>query len=107
PQQWAIVSAIADEFFVGEGARAETVRTLFTVGDYKQAIFGFQGTDPIFFRAAFERFLARSRIHPDPGFEVEPREVEELSLTHSFRSTRPVLEFVDAAIGALPGPGMG
>ncbi|WP_163535893.1 UvrD-helicase domain-containing protein, partial [Klebsiella pneumoniae] len=38
PQQWAIVAAIADEFFVGEGARAETVRTLFTVGDYKQAI---------------------------------------------------------------------
>ncbi|NWP47929.1 UvrD-helicase domain-containing protein, partial [Escherichia coli] len=23
PQQWAIVAAIADEFFVGEGARAE------------------------------------------------------------------------------------
>ncbi|MBQ1499792.1 MAG: double-strand break repair helicase AddA [Sphingomonas sp.] len=107
PQQWAIVSAIADEFFVGEGARAETVRTLFTVGDYKQAIFGFQGTDPIFFRAAFERFLAKSRIHPDTDFDVAPREVEELSLTHSFRSTRPVLEFVDAAIGALPMPGMG
>jgi ATP-dependent helicase/nuclease subunit A len=38
-------------------ARSEAVRTLFTVGDYKQAIFGFQGTDPIFFRAAHERFL--------------------------------------------------
>lgn len=112
PQQWAIVSAIADEFFVGEGVRAETVRTLFTVGDYKQAIFGFQGTDPIFFRAAFERFLAKSRIHPDLDYvfdadKPEPREVEELSLTHSFRSTRPVLEFVDAALGALPAPGMG
>lgn len=112
PQQWAIVSAIADEFFVGEGVRAETVRTLFTVGDYKQAIFGFQGTDPIFFRAAFERFLALSRIEADPDYafdegKPEPREVEELSLTHSFRSTRPVLEFVDAAIGALPMPGMG
>ncbi|MEP9357237.1 double-strand break repair helicase AddA [Sphingomonas sp. KR3-1] len=107
PQQWAIVSAIADEFFVGEGIKAETIRTLFTVGDYKQAIFGFQGTDPIFFRAAFERFLAKSRIQPDPDFDVEPREVEELSLTHSFRSTRPVLEFVDAALGVLPAPGMG
>ncbi|NYT39596.1 double-strand break repair helicase AddA [Sphingomonas sp. R-74633] len=112
PQQWAIVSAIADEFFVGEGVRAETVRTLFTVGDYKQAIFGFQGTDPIFFRAAFERFLAMSRIKADADYvfdegKPEPREVEELSLTHSFRSTRPVLEFVDAALGALPLPGMG
>jgi ATP-dependent helicase/nuclease subunit A len=65
PQQWAIVSAIVDEFFAGEGTRAEGVRTLFTVGDYKQAIFGFQGTDPIFFRAAFERFLAMSRIRAD------------------------------------------
>jgi ATP-dependent helicase/nuclease subunit A len=112
PQQWAIVSAIADEFFVGEGVRAETVRTLFTVGDYKQAIFGFQGTDPIFFRAAFERFLAMSRIQSDPDYEFdegkpEPREVEELSLTQSFRSTEPILEFVDAAIAALPMPGMG
>jgi ATP-dependent helicase/nuclease subunit A len=107
PQQWAIVSAIADEFFAGEGVRAETVRTLFTVGDYKQAIFGFQGTDPIYFRAAFERFLALSNIHADAGFDIEPRPVEQLSLTHSFRSTRPVLEFVDAAIAALPAPGMG
>ncbi|WP_436424408.1 hypothetical protein, partial [Enterococcus faecium] len=29
------------------------------------------------------------------------------SLTQSFRSTRPVLEFVDAAIEALPEPGLG
>ncbi|MDG2532456.1 double-strand break repair helicase AddA [Sphingomonas sp. HITSZ_GF] len=112
PQQWQIVAAIADEFFVGEGVRATTMRTLFTVGDYKQAIFGFQGTDPIFFRAAFERFLRLSRVEADPDYEFdegkpEPREVEELSLTHSFRSTRPVLEFVDAALGVLPLPGMG
>ncbi len=107
PQQWAIVSKIVDEFFVGEGTRAERVRTLFTVGDYKQAIFGFQGTDPIYFRAAFERFRALSNFRPDAGFDVEPRPVEELSLTHSFRSTAPVLEFVDAAIGELPEPGMG
>lgn len=105
PQQWAIVSAIADEFFAGQGARGEMVRTLFTVGDYKQAIFGFQGTDPIYFRAAFERFLGLSRIRPE--FDVEAAELEPLSLTHSFRSTRPVLEFVDAALGALPDPGMG
>jgi ATP-dependent helicase/nuclease subunit A len=30
-----------------------------------------------------------------------------LSLTHSFRSTRPILEFVDAAIGVIPEPGLG
>jgi ATP-dependent helicase/nuclease subunit A len=112
PQQWAIVSAIVDEFFVGEGVRAGTVRTLFTVGDYKQAIFGFQGTDPIYFRAAFERFLRLSRIDPDPDYvfaedRPEPVPLEDLSLTHSFRSTRPVLEFVDAALAGLPEPGIG
>jgi ATP-dependent helicase/nuclease subunit A len=111
PQQWQIVGAIADEFFVGEGVRPEVLRTLFTVGDYKQAIFGFQGTDPIFFRAAFERFLRMSQVEPDPDYLFDvgaaPRPLEELSLTHSFRSTRPVLEFVDAALGVLPGEGMG
>jgi ATP-dependent helicase/nuclease subunit A len=105
PRQWAIVSAVADEFFAGEGARGDRLRTLFTVGDYKQAIFGFQGTDPIYFRAAFERFRRLAAVQAD--YEVEAQGLESLSLTHSFRSTRPILEFVDAAIAALPGPGMG
>jgi len=105
PRQWAIVSAMADEFFAGEGARGDRLRTLFTVGDYKQAIFGFQGTDPIFFQAAFERFKRLANIQSD--YEAEIRDLEQLSLTHSFRSTRPVLEFVDTALGLLPEPGMG
>lgn len=105
PQQWAIVAAIADEFFAGEGARGDRLRTLFTVGDYKQAIFGFQGTDPIYFRAAFDRFRTLAQTRPE--FDVEAPPIEPLSLTHSFRSTRPVLEFVDAALSVLPEPGMG
>ena len=44
--QWDIVEALIDDFFAGEGARADKLRTIFTVGDYKQAIFGFQGTSP-------------------------------------------------------------
>lgn len=94
--QWRIVRALADEFFAGEGAKGEEVRTLFTVGDHKQAIFGFQGTDPINFVAAERHFSARS-----------DGALERLSLTHSFRSTAPILEFVDAAVAALPEPGMG
>lgn len=94
--QWRIVRALADEFFAGEGAHGEEVRTLFTVGDHKQAIFGFQGTDPINFVAAERHFAARS-----------DGALERLSLTHSFRSTAPILEFVDAAVAALPEPGMG
>lgn len=94
--QWRIVRALADEFFAGEGAHGDEVRTLFTVGDYKQAIFGFQGTDPVNFAAAHVHFSERS----DGALET-------LSLTHSFRSTAPILEFVDSAIDVLPAPGMG
>jgi ATP-dependent helicase/nuclease subunit A len=105
PRQWAIVRAITDEFFAGEGARAGTQRTLFTVGDYKQAIFSFQGSDPAFFAAAHAHFDGQARISPD--YETPGRSLDTLSLTHSFRSTRPILEFVDAALAALPVPGMG
>jgi ATP-dependent helicase/nuclease subunit A len=105
PEQWAIVRALADEFFAGEGARADVQRTLFTVGDYKQAIFGFQGTSPAYFAAAHAHFDRASKVRPE--FIADARALDTLSLTHSFRSTRPVLEFVDAAISALPAPGMG
>ncbi|WP_244624608.1 double-strand break repair helicase AddA [Sphingomonas sp. So64.6b] len=102
PRQWAIVAALAEEFFSGLGVHGERVRTLFTVGDYKQAIFGFQGTDPIFFRAAEQRFLAKAEAIGDDGVPFE-----RLSLTSSFRSTKPVLEFVDAAIDSIGDPGLG
>lgn len=102
PQQWAIVGALAGEFFAGEGAKgwdARKVRTIFSVGDYKQAIFGFQGTSPIFFDAARVRFAAEAaRVG---------RGLKDLSLSRSFRSTPPVLEAVDATIGALPEGALG
>jgi ATP-dependent helicase/nuclease subunit A len=100
-RQWQIVRALTDEFFAGEGARGQRIRTLFTVGDHKQAIFGFQGTDPIFFSAAELSFGDRARA------VIEGAPFERLALTASFRSTQPILEFVDAAIDALPDPGLG
>lgn len=103
--QWAIVAAIADEFFAGTGTHEAGARTLFVVGDYKQAIFGFQGTDPIYFRAAHERF--RRLAAGQPEYDVEAPGLDTLSLTESFRSTPPILEFVDAALEALPEPKMG
>jgi ATP-dependent helicase/nuclease subunit A len=114
PEQWAIIHALVEEFFVGEGTHAGRVRTLFTVGDFKQAIFGFQGTHPLYFAAAEKKLgtLARDAWAADEeqrratGTE-RARPWHRLSLTQSFRSTRPVLEFVDAAIEALPEPGLG
>ncbi|MBA3878176.1 MAG: double-strand break repair helicase AddA [Sphingobium sp.] len=106
PRQWRIVRALVDEFFVGEGTKGETARTLFVVGDHKQAIFGFQGTDPIAFLAAELHFGAKARAARDEAKGIGTP-FSRLSLTHSFRSTRPILEFVDAAIARIDAPGLG
>ena len=108
--QWRIVRALADEFFVGRGIYAPSTRTLFTVGDYKQAIFGFQGTDPMNFAAAGIHFERRAQaVAGDEDWPAAERglPLARLSLTHSFRSTRPILDFVDAAIDAVGEPGLG
>ncbi|NNM77615.1 double-strand break repair helicase AddA [Sphingomonas sp. ID1715] len=99
PEQWAIVRALADEFFSGEGAKGSRVRTIFSVGDYKQAIFGFQGTDPLNFEAA--------KLHFGRQAEALGTSLRDLSLSRSFRSTPPVLEAVDATVAALPESALG
>lgn len=91
--QWRIVEKLADEFFAHAPDVDTRLRTVFTVGDTKQAIFGFQGTDPAAYRAAFDRFAALAR--------PSGRDFDRLSLTHSFRTVRPVLQFVDAAMEGL------
>ena len=105
-RQWEIVKAIAGDFFAGFGTRGDKRRTLFTVGDYKQAIFGFQGTDPLNFRWAERHFEQLASVDSEIP-EIEPTRFEKLALTASFRSTQPILDFVDAAIGALPDGGLG
>ncbi|WP_156678792.1 double-strand break repair helicase AddA [Sphingomonas profundi] len=92
-RQWTIVAALAAEFFAGDGARGGRPRTIFTVGDFKQAIYGFQGTDPAAFRAAGLHFAERAR-----GVD---RELLSLSLDRSFRSSPPVLEVVDRLLDEL------
>ncbi|OAO04896.1 double-strand break repair helicase AddA [Sphingomonadales bacterium EhC05] len=88
--QWDIVHALADEFFAGMGAHPDRLRTLFTVGDFKQAIFGFQGTSPHNYTKARARFFAMA--------EASERPFTELSLDRSFRSTPPILKVVDATL---------
>src|SRR3546814_13989909 len=53
--QWQIIDALIDDFFAGAGAHGDRLRTIFTVGDYKQAIFGFHGTSPDNFHCARQR----------------------------------------------------
>lgn len=98
-RQWAIIKAIAGEFFAGSGARGTVHRTLFTVGDYKQAIFGFQGTDPRHFAAAQGHFAGAA--------EAVDRDLLDLSLSRSFRSSPPILDLVDQVISGIGGHALG
>jgi ATP-dependent helicase/nuclease subunit A len=98
-RQWAIIKAIAEEFFVGSGGRGSVHRTLFVVGDYKQAIFGFQGTDPRHFQDAQGYFEGAAK-----GVE---RDLLNLSLSRSFRSSPPILALVDELISGIGGEALG
>ena len=92
--QWDIVRALAGEFFAGEGARDDSVvRTLFAVGDFKQAIFGFQGTNPRNFSDARDGFATEAL--------AIDRTLHELSLNRSFRTSSPVLRLVDEVISVV------
>ncbi|MEP5939173.1 MAG: double-strand break repair helicase AddA [Erythrobacter sp.] len=103
--QWAIIDALIDDFFSGEGARGDTLRTIFTVGDYKQAIFGFQGTSPENFRKAKERVASAMRQASENAQGMRrpnaPGILQDLDLGRSFRTSMPVLNFVNRTIAAL------
>ncbi len=95
PEQWQIAHRLTEEFFAGQGARAEQVenkgapaRTFFAVGDPKQSIYSFQGADPEEFGRSHDRMARRVG-----GSSQEWRDV---TLDVSFRSTKPVLDLVDA-----------
>lgn len=103
--QWRIIEALTDDFFSGEGAQGARIRTIFTVGDIKQAIFGFQGTSPRNFIAARDRVAARMRglVNPDRARQDRKpaRELRDLDLGRSFRTADIVLKFVDRAIARI------
>lgn len=101
--QWTIADGLTGEFFAGLGARdGDRVPSMFTVGDRKQAIFSFQGTDPVAFEQARQRFAARAEAGDRPFVPAD--------LTSNFRSAPAVLAFVDqwladggvAAMGIAP-----
>nr|WP_166175565.1 double-strand break repair helicase AddA [Altererythrobacter segetis] len=97
--QWSIIYALTEEFFAGEGQRDNKLRTVFAVGDYKQAIFRFQGTSPENFENARRRF---EKAMADAALDnLDARGLQNLGLGRSYRTAQPVLDFVDEAIGAI------
>ncbi len=103
--QWSIIKALTGDFFTGAGQRDGKLRTVFVVGDYKQAIFRFQGTSPENFEIARRHFdtvmaaaAANASVLKD---RTNARELRSLGLGRSFRTAQPVLDFVDAAIAQI------
>ncbi|GJL91454.1 double-strand break repair helicase AddA [Hyphococcus sp.] len=87
PGQWEVVENLFADFFSGAGARREP-RSFFAVGDLKQSIYSFQGADVGLFK---------EKEH-DLGQKLnEVTDYKNVQLPMSFRTTAPVLSFVDAA----------
>ncbi len=87
PVQWQVIERLAQEFTSGKGARADTLRTIFVVGDKKQSIYSFQGADAKEFdkQAGLYKTLIRNAGET----------YREVPLEHSFRSSELVLRAVD------------
>jgi ATP-dependent helicase/nuclease subunit A len=104
--QWEIIEALAAEYFSGAGAAEGRHRTIFMVGDFKQAIFGFQGTDPKEFERARRWVRENSTAAREAALEADAPsrfalEFKDLSIDASFRSAPAILESVDAMIGEV------
>jgi ATP-dependent helicase/nuclease subunit A len=87
PDQWEVAAALTAEFFAGRGTR-DTLRTIFAVGDLKQSIFSFQRADP-------QQFIARRDHFRKAVSQLGPHWCE-VPMQTSFRSTKAVLDVVDA-----------
>jgi len=88
--QWNIIKALSDDFYSGDTAHENKLRTIFTVGDFKQAIFGFQGTSPQNYQNARNYFIDK--------LQSTDIELRNLILSESFRSSKPILDIVNKVI---------
>jgi ATP-dependent helicase/nuclease subunit A len=91
-RQWAIIGRLVEDYFDSSAGRQ---RTLFVVGDHKQAIYGFQGTRP----EVFEGW----RKSLSPVAAAAGRPIEGVDLDLSFRSGPAVLDVVNGFL-AREGP---
>lgn len=84
-EQWQLLQAIIQDFYTGEGGH-DAPRTLFAVGDIKQAIFRFRGSVPAIFKAIWEEKLNTLPPHfPTAAVDMQT----------SFRCAPAVLDVVD------------
>ena len=88
PDQWAVIKALAEEFYAGMGTREGLApRSFFAVGDEKQSIYSFQGADLAMFEKVRAHFAERTK---SAGLDWRP-----VWLKQSFRAVPALLEAVD------------
>tara|TARA_B100000886_G_scaffold245746_1_gene172839 strand:- start:2377 stop:4941 length:2565 start_codon:yes stop_codon:yes gene_type:complete len=80
--QWSILRIFIEEVLMDD----DTQRSLFYVGDTKQAIYGWRGGDAELFREIFDYY---ENIHKGDA------------LTNSWRSTEPVIKMVNSVFGSM------
>lgn len=91
-RQWGIIISLAQEYFSVHPDEDERRPTLFTVGDRKQSIYGFQGTEPGAFNHARTIFEILGEQADNP--------IQQVDLMSNYRSTPAVLSVVDAWLKA-------
>lgn len=84
-EQWSVLRNLIDEAVQDPEGR----RSLFYVGDVKQAIFGWRGGDPALFREIFEHYNGESA-----------GSIDERRLDRSWRSGPAVIAMVNRVFGA-------
>lgn len=88
PEQWKLVSSIADEFFGGRARIRKGKCTMFVVGDEKQSIFSFQQADPHVFDDRLSYF---EKLVTSTGNTFRHVQMET-----TFRSSPAIMTAVDA-----------
>lgn len=84
--QWLMIKTITDEFFSGIGTTSGN-RTIFIVGDFKQAIFGFQGAAPELFQEVKKFYREKVLGMGKKWYEIQ--------LDTCYRCAPEILEIVD------------
>ena len=90
--QWSVLEPFIDEVIQDDSEG----RSLFYVGDTKQAIYSWRGGDPKLFFEIFEKY---NRGCSTPG----EKRIQESALDHSYRSAKPIVDLVNMVFGSLAG----
>jgi len=86
-RQWNIIKALTEDFFAGESAQNKN-RTIFIIGDDKQSIYSFQGSEPNISHDIFSYYQQK--------LSGSSFKLHKIDLVNSFRSLPKILQAVDA-----------